>query len=145
MSEAYLVTINYSHSLAAMIKAGKYELVSNDLTTKLFPVVGTGVVERTQKLYHFGRLVGDNEATQLIAADGFERSPIEDQLAFGARYPDEQRKYPIAGRTYAAEVRGHRRVPYLFEGYSRRNLYLYCNDFRWSDGCRFLARKVSAA
>lgn len=144
--DAFVVSIDYNQPLADMIGAGKYDWVNDNITAKRFPIKGTGVVERKLKLWHLDReIIESSEVERLIRAAGQEPSPIEDLLAFGAKFPDKQCEYPIIALGSSAQVNGDRRVPYLGRSGTRRTLRLTWHDDRWHRRCRFLAREVSAA
>jgi hypothetical protein len=86
----------------------------------------------------------------LLEVDGWIVGKIEHLLAFGAKYPDEQRKYPIIALGSFCSVYGNRVVPELWrdgrQGYTdRRNLNLshwYCE---WHESCRFLVVRKKKA
>lgn len=140
------VAIDYSQSLADMIKAGNYDWTNSDITEKRFPLKGQGIVERSLSLVHFNRVITSADAEHEIMAEVLkEIAPIEDLLAFGAKYPEEQRKYPIIALGSSARVRGDRGVPSLYGFSSERYLYLYWYDVKWSEHCRFLVRNKASA
>jgi hypothetical protein len=109
--------VDYSQSLEDMILAGNYDWKNDDITTKRFPIVGNGQVEFEDTLFHFDRNISSEEAVKLIVAadtkNPWEPAKIENVLAYGAKNPEEQRKYPIIGLGSVCEVRGDRRVPDL--------------------------------
>ncbi|MEI6553201.1 MAG: hypothetical protein WCO09_01410, partial [bacterium] len=73
----------------------------------------------------------------------WEPAKIENLLAYGAKNPEEQRKFPIVGLGSVGEVGGYRYVPCLRRYVSRRDLGLGCWDGGWRDYYRFLAvRKI---
>lgn len=144
LTDSFTVTVDHDLSLARMIKAGAYDWVNDDITEKRFPVKGEGSVERTLTLHHYARTMDSDAVVKDLDFIGKEAVPIEDLLAFGAQFPDEQRKYPIIALGSSARVHGGRRVPYLDGGGTKRYLYLHWCDSGWLEDCRFLARnKVS--
>ncbi len=145
-SGLFPVSIDYGQSLADMIKAGKYDWKNDDITEKRFPLKGEGVVERTLSLVHFNRIISSDDAMHDMMSENLkEPATIEDLLAFGAKYPKEQRKYPIIALGSSAGVHGHLDVPSLGGLGSKRDLRLIWFDYEWAEDCRFLARnKVSA-
>ena len=142
LSDTYPVTIDYSLSLANMIKASKYVWVKDIITEKMFPVKGQGVIAYELVLCHYNRRTESGEVKNLIRSVGLEPSPMEDLLAFGVKYPEEQRFYPIIALGSEAEVRYKRYLPVLHGFGSERSLCVNFYDQRWSGKCRFLARKV---
>ena len=142
---SFSIHIDYSQSLADMIKAGKYDWKNDDITEKRFPLKGKGSVEHTVHLLHYDRVMTSVDVITAMDVAGQEPALIEDLLAFGAKYPEEQRKYPIIALGSSAGVRGSRRVPCLDGFGSLRSLHLDWFDYGWLEQCRFLARnKVSA-
>lgn len=63
---------------------------------------------------------------------------IQECLAFGEKYPDVQRQFPIIflGSVWQGP-RGDRSCPYLGRDGSERDLYLSWFDDGWIDICRF--------
>jgi len=144
--EQLTLSVDYNRSLEAMIAAGHYDWKNGDITAKRFPVVGKGVEQFETKLFHFDRSVSSEQVVEAIKADGWEPSKIEHLLAFGEKYPEEQRKYPIIALGSEASVRGYRYVPDLYRYGAGRFLDLYWRDVGWNGGYRFLAvRKLSSA
>ena len=140
-----LLVVDYSKSLEVMIAAGRYDWKSSDITDKRFPIKGKGKVELETKLFHFNRDISSEKAVELIEADdnAWESAKIEDLLAYGAKNPEEQRKYPIIGLGSVCRVGGRRIVPRLDRDDSERGLNLRYWDVDWSGYVRFLAvRKV---
>ncbi len=148
-SEPGFHIVDFGQSLEDMIIAGNYDWVNSDINARRFPVVGKGKVEFEDTLFDFGRNVSSEEAASLIAAadltNPWAPGKIENLLAYGAKNPEEQRKYPIIALGSVGDVRDDRCVPLLDRRGSRRSLDLgwWGND--WSSDCRFLAvrKKVS--
>ncbi len=63
----------------------------------------------------------------------------EELLGFSEKYPDEQRKYPIAALGSVLNVRGRRCVAYLTNSDRGRGLALHWFDRVWHGPYRFLA------
>ena len=146
LPEQLMLSVDYSRSLEVMIAAGHFDWTNSDITAKRFPVVGKGVEQFEAKLFHFNRNVSSEQAVEAIKADGWEPAQIEHLLAFGEKYPEEQRKYPIIALGSVARVGGHRRVPCLHRRGAERYLYLRWWDYGWFGYFRFLAvRKLSSA
>lgn len=143
--------VNYSLSLEGMIAAGNYDWANDDITPKRFPLKGEGEVEFEDTVFHFDRDITSEEAVKLItAADSknpWEPGKIENLLAYGAKNPEEQRKFPIIGLGSVCKVLGYRDVPFLYRSASERELFLGWWDGDWGAFCRFLAvrKKVSQA
>ncbi|MEK7645318.1 MAG: hypothetical protein AAB391_03310 [Patescibacteria group bacterium] len=140
--------VDYSQALEVMVAAGNYDWTNDGITPKCFPIVGEGKVEFEDALFHFDKDVSSAAAiAQICAADPanpWEPAKIENILAYGAKNPEEQRKFPIIALGSVAEVRGGRRVPYLGGDGSVRSLDLGWFDGGWGANDRFLAvRKKS--
>ena len=141
--------VDYDMTLEQMIAAGNYDWKNDDITAKRFPRVGKGKVEFEDTLFHFDRGISSEDAVkEILAADTknpWEPGKIENTLAYGAKNPEEQRRFPIIGLGSVAEVDGYRGVPCLGEGGSERYLYLDWWDGDWRGRYRFLAvrKKVS--
>lgn len=141
--------VDYGMSLDEMIAAGNYDWKNNDITAKRFPIVGKGKVEFEDTIFHFDRDISSEDAVkEILAADPknpWEPAKIENILAYGAKNPEEQRKFPIVGLGSVGEVDGSRYVPYLYRSVSERYLNLRWWDDGWNADCRFLGvrKKVS--
>ena len=138
------VTVDYAKSLEQMILAGKYGYANSDITVANFPITGKGIVEEEIILVHFDRDISSDDAEKELATMGLEPARLEHATAFGAKYPDVQREYPIVflGSVWT-DPRGSRRVPYLSRWSDERRLCLDCRYGRWHRPFRFAAvRKV---
>jgi hypothetical protein len=135
--------VNYGMDLEKMILAGNYDWRNDDITAKRFPIVGKGEVEFEDTIFHFDRSISsENAVKEILAADPtnpWEPAKIENLLAYGAKNPEEQRKFPIIGLGSVAKVNGNRNVPNLNKDGSKRNLNLNWWDNDWNGNYRFLA------
>lgn len=140
------LTVEADLAFEDRITRGQYGWRNNDLTEKRFPVTAEQVGDWEWKLFHFDRDISSEEAIRLIKEDGFEPGQIGHILAFGEKYPEEQRKYPIIGLGSVARVSLGRNVPALWDDFDRRGLYLYWFVDDWGRYCRFLGvRRRSVA
>jgi len=139
------VFVDYSLSLPQMIAAGKYDWVNPDITEKNFPVPENYVLGSDPKIFHFSRNVSSEDVVKEMDKEGYEPAMIWDLLDFGAKNPEEQRKFPIVGLGSVGEVGGHRYVPYLDGDDSERDLDLCWWGHGWDAFYRFLGvrKKVS--
>jgi hypothetical protein len=145
------LSVDYS-TLEVMIVTSQFDWKHVDITAKLFPVVGNGFENFEWKLFHFDRTMSSESAVDAIKVDGWEPAKFECLLSFGEKYPEEQRKYPIAALGSVAVVGP--RVPYLdgsdaesgaMRGAERGISLRWWKD-DWEDIFRFLAvRKLSSA
>ncbi|MDP3735332.1 MAG: hypothetical protein Q8R39_02805 [bacterium] len=148
--QTVILAVNYSQSLDQMIATGHYDWVNGDITVKRFPIVGEGTVEFEARLFHFNRSMSSENAVERTrnadTTNPWEPAKIEHVLSFGAKYPEEQRKYAIIGLGSVAEVGGGRGVPDLHRTDAERNLNLRWWGDGWDGRYRFLAvRKLSSA
>jgi hypothetical protein len=143
--------VDYSLDLEQMIAAGRYDWKNDDITAKRFPIVGKSKVEFEDAIFHFDRGISSEDAVkEILVADTknpWEPAKIENILAYGAKNPEEQRKFPIVGLGSAPQVDGNRNVPCLRRLASERRLSLGWWGFGWDADCRFLGvrKKVSQA
>jgi hypothetical protein len=141
-----VIAVDYGMALADMIAAGKYDWVDPDITAGKFKVEGTGTKKFRTKLFAFGRDISSEDAAAAMKAEHFTPATHVHGLAFGAAFPEEQRKYPIACLGSSAQVHGGRDVVYLYGDDGGRDLNLGGWVGDWYDGWRFLGvQEVSAA
>ena len=146
---AFPVTVDYAHSLDQMIAAGKYDSVNPNITDQHFPLpsIPTGLTTKADlklELVHLNRTVSSNEAIAELKQKGLRPATIHELLAFGATYPEEQRKYPIVALgSVWQRWDGYRFVPYLSSDGDRRGLDRSFFGGGWRAGCRFLAVRES--
>jgi hypothetical protein len=133
-----VIAIDYGKSLQAMIAAGKYDWVNSNITADKFPIEGTGVKKFRTKLFDFGRYISSEDAVDAMKKEKFDPATHVHGFAFGAAFPDEQRKYPIACLGSSAQVYGLRFVVCLRRGDATRYLGLRGWDDDWYDRWRFL-------
>jgi hypothetical protein len=141
-----VIVVDYGKPLADMIAAGKYDWVSPNITAGRFPVKGTGTKRFRAKLFNFGRFISSEGALAAIEHEGFTPGSHVHGLAFGAAFPEEQRKYPIACLGSSAQVLDGRVVVYLGMVGDKRGLHLTNWNDGWNDQWRVLGvQEVSEA
>jgi hypothetical protein len=131
-------------SFKDMIEKGNYDWVSPDIREEFFPIPKDLMLGAEQKLFHFNRVISSGDAFKEMEKEGFHPATIWDLLDFGAKNPEEQRKFRIAALGSIVEFPGSRLVIYLSGSTSHRHikLRLFGND--WDNNSRFLAiRKQS--
>lgn len=135
--------IDYGLTFDQRVNAGNYDFKHDGITSERFPIIGEGQAEFEDTLLHFDKDISSEDALAEIAKVDLENpwlpAKAENTLAYGAKNPEEQRKYPIIGLGSVAEVDGDRRVLGLDAGGSKRSLYLYWFGSVWDAYCRFLA------
>jgi len=136
---SYIVVVDYSRSLAEMIKAGKYDWVHGNINENNFPVKGIGRHEVSVVLFHFNRVISSEDAMSEMKRTGYRPARIEELLALGENYPDLQRQFPIiALRSFWRPQLGGRGVPALWR-IGERDLRLLWFESAWHSVFRFLA------
>ena len=137
-----ITTIDFGQSLKAMIAAGNYDWKNDAITTNRFPVKGTGIKKFRNKPFHFNRYISSEDVVAAMKQAGFEPATHVHGIAFGAAFPDEQRKYPIACLGSSAQADGNRGVVDLIGGGAERYLSLRGWVDGWGDFWRFLGVQV---
>lgn len=135
------VVVDYDLSLADMIATGIYDWTNSDITAEHFPFIGEGKAEMAIELVHFGRIIEDgDECLRELDKMGLRAATLPELLAFGAKYPDMQRRFPVVALGSIWQRRdGDRNVPALWERDRGRRLDLRWFEHRWREHCRFAA------
>lgn len=127
-------------NLEDQIKAGKYDYVNSNITAEHFAL---GECAKEVTLFEIGKTMTTAEIEKLMDIQDLRPATLTELLAFGAQYPDEQRKYwlIVALGSGWVDPDGYRDVPYLGGSGSKRNLSLNWDnpDDGWYGRCRFLA------
>jgi hypothetical protein len=149
-SEELNVVVDYSMTLEQMVAAGNYDWKNEDIISRQFSVLGEGRPEFEVQLFNFGRSISSEDAERAIKeavpSGQWELGRIEHLLAFGAKYPETQRKFPIVclGSVSNSKVFGKRHVPYLYRRVLGRSLHMDWYSNGWHSFYRFLGvRKKS--
>ena len=140
-TEVFHVTVDYTKSIAEMVRANNFDWVNNDVTDEHFPVKGSGQAELEFKVHDFGGYINGEDAIAEADKMGFRVAEPIEGLVFAVKYPDEQRKNPIVvlGSPWQF-VDGIHFVLLLCERGSKRRLTLLHvdGDGSWYRYCRFL-------
>jgi len=130
--------------LAGQIAAGQYGYANEHITAANFPISGTGVVESEIIFVHLDRDISSDDAVAELNRLGLEPAKLEHATAFGAKYPDVQREYPIVflGSSWVLPS-GDRRVPCLGGWDGGRRLGLRWWRDGWTRSYRFAAVRKS--
>lgn len=140
VSQKHPVTVGYGVSMAKMVKAGKYDWVNGDIIQKNFPNEGNRTAEVDTVLVHLNKAASTDEVLRHLDSLGLRPATIAELLAFGVKYPEIQREFPvIALGSVWQDSGGVRRSPYLRASGSGRGLRLCWIDDGWAGVCRFLA------
>lgn len=141
VENAFRLTVDYDLSVEDMVKFGKYDWANSDITSGHFPVARQGKSEVKAELVHLNRCFssGDEVLNELDRL-GYRPADLAEDLAFGAAYPEEQRKYPIVALGSVWQYPdGGRDVVYLGVRAGDRELDLRWLGDDWHEGWRFLA------
>lgn len=127
-------------TLPEMIQSGRYDWVNSDITAEHFPLDDSQFGHFNLELVHLNRSVTSDEVLRYMDGQGLSSAEIGHLLAFGAKYPNVQREFPIiALGSFWVLPYGRRRVPYLGFSDSGRDLGLDWYGGHWRGRCRFLA------
>ena len=84
--------------------------------------------------------MGSDEVLKKLEKLGLRPATLPELLAFGATYPNKQRKFPIVALGSVWRYwEGYRFVPYLWENGARRDLGLGWLERGWDAYYRFAA------
>lgn len=138
----FRVTVDYTQSLAEMIAAGKYDWINPDITADNFPISGNDQVEVNLELIHFNRTMESDDVLKELDKAGLRPATIAELLAFGIKYPEKQREFPVVALGSIWQGRGgDRDVPGLWSLSDVRSLSLSWFESRWDEDCRFAAAR----
>ena len=93
--QAFAVTVDYGRSLKEAIQAGKYDWANDYITGENFPSIRSGVTEVEIVLVLFEPWTRPEAVLEEMTERGLRPAELQELLAFGAAYPDVQRKYPV--------------------------------------------------
>jgi hypothetical protein len=138
--EFFPVSVNYNLSVEAAVNVGDYQAVHSDITTANFPPTRAGQAELDIVLVRFDERMRSEDVLQELDKEGLRATELPEFLAFGAKYPDMQRKFSIAclGSVWR-DRKGYRNVPCLYTASEGRYLDLHWWDDGWYSYTRFAA------
>lgn len=137
--DTYPITVNYGLSLKEMIAVGRYDREDKDITALHFPMKGEGTKEVVTELVHFNRHMESEDVLREFDERSLRPATIKELLAFGAKYPELQRQFPIVALGSIWWHLAYRFVLCLDRYGSERGLRLIWFGHGWRDDCRFLA------
>lgn len=138
--DVFPIIVNYDLSLGEAIQAGDYQAVHGRITPANFPSTQHGQSELNVVLVRFECRMRSEDVIRELEKEGLRAVELPEFLAFGAKYPDVQRKFSIAGLGSVWQDRkGYRNVPCLYEASEGRYLDLHWWDDGWYSYTRFAA------
>jgi hypothetical protein len=140
----FVTEVNSQQTLDAMIAGGRYDWINAAITAARFPTEATGVRRFSMKLFQLGRAVSSEEAIAAMKKERFAPATHVQGLAFGAMFPSEQQRGPIACLGSSAQIIGVRYVVGLVGDRVMRRLGVYDRLGAWNGEWRFLGvREIS--
>ena len=137
---AYPVTVNYDLSVEDAVKLGRYDWNNSDISSRNFQTKRKGTAEVAVELIHFNRYISTKDAQKELDQRVYRPAELHELLAFGEKYPNVQREFPIVALGFVWQVRGCRRdVSGLKGGGSERSLDLDWVGRGWGEIYRFAA------
>lgn len=128
----------------------QFDWVNDDFAKAKFEPIdgcpGTSIEMREVEFVyvHLDRDASDADVLAEHERQGVRPATLPELLAFAAKYPDEQRKFPIVARGSVSVLSGYRGVAYLNSDDRERNLNLnWIDDNDWNRNYRFLAVRNS--
>jgi hypothetical protein len=136
--DVFKVVVNYEITVEEGVRRGKYDWKNGDITTEHFPTKRKGKIEAEIRLFHFNRQMTNEAVLEEMDKAGYRAAETHEMLALGEKYPEEQRKYPIAGlgsvwRPWAGDCR----VVSLGESDDERGAGLARVEGHWDESWRF--------
>jgi hypothetical protein len=140
LAATMIIEAVYSPAFDAMVNAGKYDHVDPDFTEEHFSTSRIGTVRYKAVLVHIGRRVSAEEAKAEIERKGLVPASAAELCAFGAKYTEEQREYPIVALgQFWPKPSGDLYFPCLWVVDCGRCLLVSHYVGVWGAHCRFLA------
>ena len=137
-SSTFHIQVNYDLRLDFAIRDGQYDWEHDLINDENFPITRKGTAELDIVLVHLDINVSSEEAIKELDKAGYRPAELQEFLAFGAKYPDEQRKYPIVALgSVWRYLDGRRFVPCLWGNGGKRGLNLRLFAGEWNAVYRF--------
>jgi hypothetical protein len=138
--EVFPVTVDYDLPVDEASRAGDYQAVNADITGKNFSWTRTGKAEVEIVLVRFDHRMSSLDVISELDQEGLRAADLPEFLAFGAMYPEVQRKFSVAGLgSVWKDKKGYLNVPCLYTASEGRYLDLHWWDDGWYSYTRFAA------
>lgn len=132
------------NSFQEAIAAGKYEFVDDYITAEHFKLEGEIVVDTELVLYHPNRDIESDDVVKELDQVGLRPATLQELCAFGEKYSDIQREFPIVALgSVCVDPNGDRSIPCLVRDVERKFGLVYW-DGEWGPDCRFLAAPITS-
>ena len=137
--DTFRLTINHDRSVEDGIRDGHYDWVNPNITSSTFPSTKRGVEEVGVHLIRFNRRMDTKQVLAEVDRMGYKPADHQHALAFGEKYPDIQRQFPIAflGSFWQDPGRWCRSCVCLGRDNVGRSLNLYWLVGDWGGSWRF--------
>lgn len=138
------VTTDGNLNAGKLIDLGKYGWKNPDATAEHFPHIRKGQVNVNLERAEFDEAVTGPEAEKWLEENGYELEESDALLAFGIKYPIEQRRRPIVciGKNSRWQGRdGSVFVLCLYRGDSNRDLDMCDFEEQFYPDCQFLVSR----
>ena len=138
--EGFPVLVNYDLSAEEAIAAGDYQAVNANINSKNFSWKKKGQAE--VQIFHvkFDHRISSPDVIRELESENLRPAELPELLAFGAKFPDVQRKFSVVGMgSVWHDRKGYANVPCLYEASEGRYLDLHWWDDGWYSYSRFAA------
>jgi len=138
--ETFPLLVNYDLPLADAIDAGQYQGVHASFTRENFPPARSGQAEVEIILVRYQQRMESENVLRELDKEGLRAAELSEILAFGAEYPEVQRRFSVIGLgSVWKDRKGYRNVPCLYEASEGRYVDLHWWDDGWYSFSRFAA------
>jgi hypothetical protein len=138
--DLYTISVDYDLPLSQAIDAGNYAGVNVDITSQNFPSSKHGQAQLDVILTRYDGRLTSEEVLSEMKKEGLRPVELYEFLAFGAQFPEMQRRCCIIGLGSVWQDRkGYKNVPCLYEASEARYLDLHWWDDGWYSYTRFAA------
>lgn len=135
----YRLIVDYDRPFDRMIYHLGCDYNNSNITEKNFPSQESGSKEVEFVLHHPNRTIRSNEVLKEMEGQNLRPATLKELAAFGIKYPNMQRDFPIValGSVWRDFIGRH--VPFLWGVDGGRDLGLDWFGRDWGSYCRFLA------
>ncbi len=138
--EVFPLSVDYALPLVDAIGAGDYQGVHASITKENFPPTRHGQAQVEIILVRYDQRIESENVLAELDREGLRAAELPEILAFGAEYPEVQRKFSVVGLgSVWTDRKGYRNVPCLYEASEGRYLDLHWWNDGWYSYSRFAA------